>query len=206
MKEAAGFVEFGATITQAAVEAWPRSALAAAADCRGASRTSGISRPATAEPSAARFVMPIRARNCRCALRRWAARWCCGRAARSACSRPMSSRLGMLYDREAAGRDDGRCALSGRRASGWGYAFREISRRHGDFAIVALAADGRRRQDPARRRRRGRQADGARMGRSRRSRTCRTRSTISPGISAAATTSTPPRGIGARWSGGSARR
>ena len=24
--------------------------------------------------------------------------------------------------------------------AGWGYAFREISRRHGDFAIVALAA------------------------------------------------------------------
>ena len=27
-----------------------------------------------------------------------------------------------------------------RAQAGWGYAFREISRRHGDFAIVALAA------------------------------------------------------------------
>ena len=89
--------------------------------------------------------------------------------------------------------------------AGWGYAFREISRRHGDFAIVALAAavgDGKIRlgvggvaDKPAVREWDELDDDGSPM-----------RSTILPGISAAATTSMRPRATGARWFGGSERR
>ena len=47
--------------------------------------------------------------------------------------------------------------------AGVGYAFREISRRHGDFAIVACAAIGGCTNRSARNRRRRRPADGARL-------------------------------------------
>ena len=57
---------------------------------------SGITRPAAGEPCAARSPIRIRARSCRSAWRRWAARWCCARPPASAGVAAGDFQTGML--------------------------------------------------------------------------------------------------------------
>ena len=87
-------------------------------------------------------------------------------------------------------------------SAGPGYAFREIARRHGDFAIVGVAVVHDRGR-PASRRRRRRPADGARPP-ARGERRWTTRSTRSPGTWTPATTCMRPPAIAASWSAASA--
>ena len=83
VKEAAGYVEIGATTTQAELEAWP----GLPRNCRSSPPPFPISvtsRRAIAAPSAARSVTPIRAPSCRSVSPLWGATWCCSRVVKSA--------------------------------------------------------------------------------------------------------------------------
>ena len=74
-------VEVGAAVTQNRLKDWPELGCASCRCSPRRCRSSGISRPATKGPCAARSRTPIRPRSCRCRWRRWAARWCCARGA-----------------------------------------------------------------------------------------------------------------------------
>ena len=138
-------IEVGAAVTQNKLLAWPELAEEAAAARRRAALSSAISRPATKARCAARSRTPIRARKFRCRSRRSRARWCCARQARHPRPRRRGFPARHADHRARARRTDHRGALSGGTRTR-GVAFREVARRHGDFAIVAVAAmiDGQR--------------------------------------------------------------
>jgi 2-furoyl-CoA dehydrogenase FAD binding subunit len=138
VKEGPGLVEFGASITQAAVESWPNlrqrlPLLAAAIPHIGHFQTRNrgtiCGSLCHADPSSELPLclatlggeVVLRSRRKRRVLK--AEEFQVGLL--STAKRPDEM---MVAARYPAAR------------TGWGYAFREISRRHGDFAIVALAA------------------------------------------------------------------
>jgi 2-furoyl-CoA dehydrogenase FAD binding subunit len=138
MRESAGFVEFGATITQAAVESWTelrrRLPLIAAAiphigHFQTRNRGTVCGSLCHADPSSELPLclatlggeVVLRSRRKKRLLS--ADEFQTGML--STAKRPDEMMVAARYPTARAG---------------WGYAFREISRRHGDFAIVALAA------------------------------------------------------------------
>jgi 2-furoyl-CoA dehydrogenase FAD binding subunit len=138
VKEASGFVEFGATMTQAAVESWRdlprRLPLVAAAiphigHFQTRNRGTICGSLCHADPSSELPLclatlggeVVLRSRRKKRVLK--ADEFQTGML--STAKQPDEM---MVAARYPAAR------------SGWGYAFRELSRRHGDFAIVALAA------------------------------------------------------------------
>jgi 2-furoyl-CoA dehydrogenase FAD binding subunit len=138
VKEASGFVEFGATITQAAVEAWPdlrrRLPLIAAAiphigHFQTRNRGTVCGSLCHADPSS-ELPLCLATLSGEVVLRS-------RRKKRVLDAKEFQT--GML---STAKRPD-EMVVAARyptARTGWGYAFREVSRRHGDFAIVALAA------------------------------------------------------------------
>jgi 2-furoyl-CoA dehydrogenase FAD binding subunit len=138
VKEDGSFVEFGATLTQAAVEAWPelgrRLPLIAAAiphigHFQTRNRGTVCGSLCHADPSS-ELPLCLAALGGEVVLRsRRKKRVLSAEAFQagmlSTAKRPDEMMIAARYPAARAG---------------WGYAFREISRRHGDFAIVALAA------------------------------------------------------------------
>lgn len=138
MKEGSGFVEFGASVTQAAVESWPHlrqhlPLLAAAIPHIGHFQTRNrgtiCGSLCHADPSSELPLclatlggeVVLRSRRKKRVLQ--AEEFQIGLL--STAKRPDEMMVAARYPVTRVG---------------WGYAFREISRRHGDFAIVALAA------------------------------------------------------------------
>jgi 2-furoyl-CoA dehydrogenase FAD binding subunit len=138
VKESDGFVEFGATITQAAVESWfglgRRLPLIAAAiphigHFQTRNRGTICGSLCHADPSS-ELPLCLAALGGEVVLRS---------RRRKRVLNAQEFQTGML---STAKRPDEMMVAARYPAAraGWGYAFREISRRHGDFAIVALAA------------------------------------------------------------------
>jgi 2-furoyl-CoA dehydrogenase FAD binding subunit len=138
VKEESGFVEFGASVTQAAVEAWPNlrqqlPLLAAAIPHIGHFQTRNRGTicgslchadPSSELPLCLAILggeVVLRSRRKKRVLQ--AQEFQIGLL--STAKRPDEMMVAARYQVARAG---------------WGYAFREVSRRHGDFAIVALAA------------------------------------------------------------------
>ena len=106
---------------------------------RSPSRTSRISRSATAARCAARSPMRTRRRSCRCACWRCRA-WCtcAARGSAAACRPPTSS---PACSAPARAPDELVEAVSfPLPRAGEGTGFAEFSRRHGDYAVCAVAA------------------------------------------------------------------
>jgi 2-furoyl-CoA dehydrogenase FAD binding subunit len=138
VKEAAGAVEFGATFTQAALEAWPHLAarlplIAAAVPHIGHFQTRNrgtvCGSLCHADPSS-ELPLCLAALGGEVVLRS---------RRKQRVVKADEFQTGMLSTAKQAGEMMVAARFPAARA-GWGYAFREISRRHGDFAIVALAA------------------------------------------------------------------
>ena len=166
-------------------------------------RSSAISRPATAARSAARLPMPIRVRNCRCRSRCSKARWCCSRRPATRTIKADEFQVEMLTT--AREPEELVTAVRFPVTHGNGVAFREVARRHGDFAIIAVAAvveNGKSRAP--RRRRHERQAGRAAASRWTVTPRFETRSTRSPRNWRATRTCTPLRECGAICCAGSA--
>jgi 2-furoyl-CoA dehydrogenase FAD binding subunit len=138
VREASGFVEIGAATTQAAVEAWPhlrsRLPLIAAAmphigHFQTRNRGTICGSLCHADPSS---ELPL----------------CLATLGGEVVLRSRRKKRVLKSDEFQTGmlstaRQPAEMMVAARypiARSGWGYAFREISRRHGDFAIVALAA------------------------------------------------------------------
>ncbi len=138
VKEAAGYVEFGATVTQAAAEAWPalrkRVPLVAAAlphigHFQTRNRGTICGSLCHADPSS-ELPLCLATLGGDVVLRSRRKKRVVG---------ALDFQIGLLSTAKQP--DEMMVAARYPAArSGWGYAFREISRRHGDFAIVALAA------------------------------------------------------------------
>jgi 2-furoyl-CoA dehydrogenase FAD binding subunit len=138
VKEGAGFVEFGAAFTQAAAESWPKlretvPLLAAALPHIGHIQTRNrgtiCGSLCHADPSS-ELPLCLATLDGEVVLRS-------RRKTRTV--KAAKFQLGMLSTAKQP--DEMMVAARYPRARpGWGYAFRELSRRHGDFAVVALAA------------------------------------------------------------------
>lgn len=138
VKEASGYVEFGATVTQAAAETWPalreRVPLVAAAlphigHFQTRNRGTICGSLCHADPSS-ELPLCLATLGGEVVLR--------SRRKKRVVGAP-DFQIGLL----STAKQPDEMMVAARypvARSGWGYAFREISRRHGDFAIVALAA------------------------------------------------------------------